>query len=99
MQVAFTLEVNGGDVVDLKSGENLLAHLGLRGDPCVTIAVAENQSRAAQDDEDNQEDDQLFAIHFAAVRLRLMAARTTPVMATRTGMAPMLTTLVQNSRE
>ncbi len=41
----------------------------------------------------------MVTVHFAAVLVRLTRARTTPVRATRAGMAPMLTTLVQNSRE
>ncbi len=96
-QFAFALEVNGGDVIDLEIVQELLSGLADGGGPGLLVVPEQHQTGPADEGQGDQEQEQLFAIHFAAVRLRLTMARTMPVTATRAGMEPMLTTLVQNS--
>ena len=90
VQIGRALDVNGGDIVDLEIVEELLAHFALGVGPGFLVAVEQDQAGAAENDQGDEKKDQLFAIHFAAVLLRLTMARTMPVTATSAGMAPML---------
>ena len=97
VQITRALDVNGGDIVDLEIRQKFLAEFVPGGVPGFLIAMAQHQASPAKNNQGRQKKDQLFAIHFAAVRLRFTKAKTIPVTATRAGMTPMLATFVQNS--
>ena len=58
--------------------EELPAHFALGSGPGAAVAVEQDQTSAAQNDEREENQGQLFAIHFAAVLLRLTTERTMP---------------------
>ena len=98
VEVECAFDVNGRDVIGSEIGQHFVAHLGLGYVPGFLVLIEQNQARAADNGQGHQKKNQLFPIHFAGLRLGLTMARTSPDTATRTGIAPILTTFVQNSR-
>jgi len=81
--------MHGSDVVDLEIWQDFLAEFAPGSVPGFLTAITQHQAGPAKNNQGRQKKDQLFAIHFAAVRLRFTKARTTPVTATSTGIRPM----------
>src|SRR2546427_2330940 len=81
------------DIVNREIAQELLADSWVGAFPGGALSLAQDQSRATDDDDQNQQNNQLLAIHFAEVFLRLTTAITTPEAATAIGTARMLSHL------
>src|SRR5215470_2805058 len=88
-----------GDLVDLEPLQQPLADA--RVGHLVARAFPPRDAGAGGDerDEDREGDDELLPVHRLPLRRRRTIAIAMPAMATSSGIAPMLTTLVQNSSD
>jgi len=69
--ICASLEGDAGDIVDGEVAQEFLPHLRVAALPGSVLIPVKNQSRAAEQDDQNAENAELFQVHFAEVRFRL----------------------------